>query len=264
MQSLITHHRNGFSNGLTTIIEKNSATKMEFSILKLAPGENYRIEDSEREGALLHIDGEVVVECQGKKIFNRRQSVFKERPFAIHFSCRTPISISAITAVELAVIQTENRSPFSPSVFTPDLIQDEHRGKGMLDDTSYRYVRTIFDGSNSPFQSKLVLGEVVNFPGKWSSYPPHHHPQPEIYHYRFSDPRGYGHAELGEHVYKVKPFDTLVILDNHDHPQCAAPGYAMYYIWTICHLEGNRYSVPEFTEDHRWLMTSSANRTEEK
>ncbi len=117
-----------------------------------------------------------------------------------------------------------------------------------------RFVRTIFDRSNSHPDTQLVLGEVVNFPGRWSSYPPHHHPQPEIYHYRFTNPHGYGHAELGEDVYKVRPGDTLKILDELDHSQCSAPGYGMYYIWVIRHLPNSRYTVPVFTDEHRWTM----------
>ena len=46
-------------------------------------------------------------------------------------------------------------------------------------EASTRIVRTIFDLSNAT-DAKLVLGEVISYPGKWSSYPPHHHPQPEV------------------------------------------------------------------------------------
>jgi 5-deoxy-glucuronate isomerase len=103
-----------------------------------------------------------------------------------------------------------------------------------------------------------VLGEVITFQGGWSSYPPHHHPQPEIYHYRFTEPQGYGHAELGETVLKVRNYDTVKILDLNDHSQCAAPGYGMYYAWVIRHLPNDRYSVPEFTPEHKWIMQSDA------
>jgi 5-deoxy-glucuronate isomerase len=27
----------------------------------------------------------------------------------------------------------------------------------------------------------------------------------------------------------------------------------MWYLWVIRHLEGNRYSIPEFTEEHCWV-----------
>ena len=92
---------------------------------------------------------------------------------------------------------------------------------------------------DDPERLEKVLGEVVTMPGRWSSYPPHHHPQPEIYHYRFTRPQGYGHAELGDDVLKVKQFDTVKIFDGNDHAQCAAPGYGMYYSWVIRHLPDN-------------------------
>jgi 5-deoxy-glucuronate isomerase len=105
---------------------------------------------------------------------------------------------------------------------------------------------------------ELVLGEVVTLPGGWSSYPPHHHPQPEIYHYRFTHPQGYGHAELGERVVKVHQFDTVKIPAGKDHAQCAAPGYGMYYSWVIRHLPQAPYTVPEFADEHRWTMEPGA------
>ncbi len=49
----------------------------------------------------------------------------------------------------------------------------------------------MFDLDNAP-QSNLVMGEVFNQPGRWSSYPPHHHPQPEVYYYQFEHPEGFG------------------------------------------------------------------------
>jgi 5-deoxy-glucuronate isomerase len=114
-------------------------------------------------------------------------------------------------------------------------------------------VRLIFDDSNRP-EANLVLGEVVNYPGRWSSYPPHHHPQAEIYHYRFTLPQGYGHAELGDEVYKVRSYDTIKILDGVSHAQVSAPGYGMYYIWVVRHRPGNRYTGFRFAEEHRWVL----------
>src|ERR1044071_2306516 len=88
-------------------------------------------------------------------------------------------------------------------------------------------------------------------PGRWSSYPPHHHAQPEIYHYRFTEPQGYGLAENGPQVFRVKQYDTVKIFDGNDHAQTAAPGYGMYYAWVIRHLPDNPYGIPDFTEEHK-------------
>jgi 5-deoxy-glucuronate isomerase len=94
----------------------------------------------------------------------------------------------------------------------------------------------------------------VNYPGRWSSYPPHHHDQPEIYHYRFTDPDGYGHAELGDDVLKVRTNDTVFIPPGLDHGQVSAPGYGMYYLWMIRHLPGNPYTGFTFAKEHQWTL----------
>ena len=187
-----------------------------------------------------------------------RASMCDDAPVCLHVPAGTRVRIAARTACEFAVFATENKRDFAPMRFDGDTMAcDEDRDRGRWHDAAWRVVRTIFDGRNRP-EANLVLGEVVNLPGRWSSYPPHHHPQPEIYHYRFPDPRGYGHAELGEAVVKVRDRDTVLILDGNDHSQVAAPGYAMCYVWAIRHLRGQPYTVPDFTAEHRWLLEPDA------
>ena len=67
-------------------------------------------------------------------------------------------------------------------------------------------VRTFFDRSNCP-ETNFFIGEVVHFPGKWSSYPPHQHVEPELYYYKFLPENGYGLAEYGDDAFKVKNND---------------------------------------------------------
>lgn len=249
----IAAHRKGFKRGVTEVTGEGDDTGIAFSILKMEGGDEIAL--SERgELALLLLEGSVRLSYGDGESLLERGSLFDEGPSALHLSAKSPLRLEALSGSECALFKTENEKRFPTTLYRPEDTEDEERGKGLLSDTSFRCVRTIFDGRNSHPDAKLVLGEVVNFPGRWSSYPPHSHPQPEIYHYRFTKECGYGHGELGEEVYKVRQYDTLKILEGKEHAQCSAPGYGMYYIWAIRHLEGNRYTVPEFNEEHRWTM----------
>lgn len=256
----ITDHRGGFGRGLTAITRHDDTaepTGLGVAVLNLAAGEAYR-ETTPVETAFLLMSGAATVTAGNRQVSFARQSLFDDSPSCVHLPAGAELRIEATSAAELTVYRTANRKSFAPRFFLPADTADEQRGAGQVGGACLRLVRTIFDRTNSDQNAELVLGEVVTLPGRWSSYPPHHHPQPEIYHYRFTHPQGYGHAELGERVLKVKHYDTVKILDGNDHAQTAAPGYGMYYAWAIRHLPGNPYTVPEFAEEHRWTMAKDA------
>lgn len=253
-------HREGFGKGYTRITARGEAehdTGIELGVLKLAAGETYE-ETTADETAFLLMSGDLEVTAGDRAASMSRKSLFDEPPWALHVPAQTEVKLQPRSDVELTVYRVDNKASFPVEVHVPEEVRNDLRGKGGLKNAAYRFVRTIFDDQNSHPNAKLVLGEVINFPGRWSSYPPHHHDQPEIYHYRFTEPQGYGHAELGDDVFKVRGYDTIKILDTNDHSQCAAPGYGMYYAWVIRHLDGNRYTVPDFTEEHRWTMAPDA------
>jgi len=261
MSEFLIRNPQGFAAGFTPITQIGEAvhdTGIQFGILKLSAGEEREFL-SPLESAYLLIQGKCILGHDDVRKTVERRSCFDDDPTAIHCAAQQRISIKALTACEFAVAQVENSQSFATKIFCAEtMLESEKRGQGLLHDTAYRIVRTIFDIRNRP-EAKLVLGEVINAPGRWSSYPPHHHLQPEIYHYRFTEPQGYGHAECGEHVFKVRQFDTYKILNENDHAQTAAPGYGMYYIWVIRHLDGKPYGCPEFAEEHSWAKSTEAN-----
>lgn len=223
----------------------------------LSAGEQLRL-TPDHETAWLLMNGRIGGSAGGEPFELARRSLFDESASCIHVSAGTEVTLRADSDCELTVYRSRNRKRFPARVFTPDQVPNEHRGKGQVAGRCLRFVRTIFDVKTSPPDAELVLGEVVTLPGGWSSYPPHHHRQPEIYHYRFTRPQGYGHAELGERVFKVHDGDTVCIPPGQDHAQCAAPGYGMYYSWVIRHLPDDPYTVPDFTEEHAWTMAGDA------
>lgn len=258
MSELVSAYRSGFPLGHTAVTRAaEDLTGISFGVLKLQAGTSQKL-TTEVETAFLLMSGAVRVSAGGREERFQRKSLFDQGPSCLHVPAGTEVAIVADEDSELTTYQTSNKRPFEPRFYRAADVATEHRGKGQVGDTCYRFVRTIFDRSNADPNAELVLGEVITMPGRWSSYPPHHHPQPEIYHYRFTMPQGYGHAELGDRVFRVRQYDTIRIPAGLDHAQCAAPGYGMYYSWVIRHLPEKPYTVPEFTAEHRWTMEPGA------
>lgn len=244
-------------NAITTMDENDDNTMMDFGILRLKSGQ-VAIDTDQKERAFLLIKGRVLLEWQGSQQEIVRNSILEENPWVLHVPKGIEVKVTGISHdSEICVTKTVNDVNFTAKLYTPEDCASEDRGKGSMQEASTRIVRTVFDYSNAPY-AKLVLGEVVDYPGKWSSYPPHYHPQPEIYFYKFAPENGYGFSQLGEEVVKVKNNDTVKILDNVSHPQVTAPGYAMYYVWVIRHLDDNPYVKPVFEPEHLWVMERNA------
>lgn len=249
--------------GYTSITEmqgKNAEMQMDFGVLRLRKGESWT-EEQELEKAYLLVYGEVKFEWEGREHTEERANCFDVPPTALHVSRGTQVKLTCQSEeCEINVLRTENEREFPGKLYLPSDTPDEFRGAGTMHETSTRIVRTIFDYTNAPY-GNLVLGEVIGFPGKWSSYPPHHHPQPEIYYYKNNPANGFGYAEVGDEVYKVHNNDTVCISAGMTHPQCTPPGYALWYLWAIRHLEGSPYKQPEypvFVEEHRWVQGKDA------
>ena len=205
MDDLFTLYRNQpLTRGWNSFLENDAKTQLDFGLYWLEPGETQTFVSQSQEIALLILGGKGSFETEKDRADFERSSWIEQSPCCVHSPVKSTVAVTASTEVEIAVVRTMNPQEFPQKIYRPEDVECEHRGKGMLDDASYRIVRCVFDRRTAPPESRLVLGEVINFPGRWSSYPPHHHTQPELYYYRFEPEWGYGHGELGDTVYKIK------------------------------------------------------------
>jgi 5-deoxy-glucuronate isomerase len=253
------HHQGPFPFGYTPIAGvggRYAETLMDFGILRLRAGETWRSTPG-RERALLLLSGALELAWGGGSARVTRRSYFDEAPWCLSLPAEGEAAITAREDSEISLHATENPRTFSARLFTPEECRSEERGKGTMRETSTRIVRTIIEDPRASW-SNLVLGEVITYPGKWSSYPPHHHPQPEIYHYRIRPEQGFGLTAIGDRGLVLHDRDTVVIPAGAVHPHAAAPGYAMFYVWVIRHLDGNRYGVPTFVPEHKWVTDPNA------
>lgn len=257
---MIIRQKESFKTGYTAITsldDKENKTLMDFGILILDKGME-EVNSDNKERAYLLMSGEVTLEWGNNKETIRRDSYFDEDPLCLHLPSGESVKITGVSEKsEISVTKTYNDIKFEAKLYTNKDYRVEEFGKGTMGETSTRICRTVFDFSTAPY-ANLVVGELINFPGKWSSYPPHYHPQPEIYLYKFDHEQGFGFSEFGEEVYKVRNNDAYIIDKEVTHAQVAAPGYAMYYIWVIRNLENNPFDERIYTPEHKWLLDKNA------
>ena len=125
-----------------------------------------------------------------------------------------------------------------------------------------RSIRTILGPDDDA--GRLVLGETINPPGNWSSYPPHKHDRhappvevalEEVYYYRFKPDGGFGvqllYDDRDSRAEIVQDGDVVAIPSGY-HPVVGAPGYSLYYLWVMAG-EG-RDLAPYFDPRHAWVQ----------
>lgn len=244
-------------NVLTEIEGLHSDMFMDIGIYKMCNGKEEILIESRKETAVLLLEGKVRLEWEGNVQEIERKSVFEEEPWCLHVAKNVKIKVTALADSEVLVQKTENDKEFEARFYTPDDCQNTVAGEGVWEGTAKRVIRTIFDYENAA-HSNMVVGEVISYPGRWSSYPPHHHDQPEVYYYRFDKPQGFGCAMVGEEAFRVVHNSFITIPGKLDHPQSTAPGYAMYFCWMIRHLHHNPWTDRIMEEEHKWLVEPNA------
>lgn len=247
-----------FPEGFSTITEvdgANSEMGVGFGILKIGKGKKYTQSHADRETAYLLIKGEVQFIWGNTAEKLRRESLVDDKPGILHISASTTVDIEGLEGgAELAVFGVRNSKTFEPRFQKGTDIRSVWLGSGKVGEETRRELRIGADDENAAF-SEMTFGEVVNLPGKWSSYPPHYHDHPEIYHYRFDREPGFGYAGIGNEVHRVTGGDTLLIPPGETHPQVSAPGYTMVYLWVMPHLPGNRFGSTsrQFVPEYSWV-----------
>ena len=249
-------------NGYNTYIDMSvddMGTLMDVGLLLMEEGDTYVFEETEKEIAVLLFQGNVTYEWNDQKVVADRPDTFHSEAYCLHASKGTKITLTAHAHSELYIQKTFNDRTFDAVMYDPSKIDVELKGyNGELKGAMKREIKTFFDLSNAPY-SNMVLGEVLNHPGKWSSYPPHYHPQPEVYFYRFDYPDGFGAGFANDEIYKTG-HNGLSVITHGFHSQCTAPGYAMCYAWGIRHLDGDPWAKTRIDNpEHAWLWKDDAN-----
>jgi len=225
---------------------------MDITIYRMKAGEERTFFLETQEMAVLLVLGDLIYQWDGHEQTGHRESFIEEGPYCLHVPKAVSVTVRANQDSEVLVQSTANDRDFAPLFYRPEDCRDDIFGLDVFDNKMKRTVRTVFDYRNAPY-SNMVNGEVINHQGGWSSYTPHHHPQPEVYYYRYERPEGFGACFLGDDVYKIKDGSCACIPGGVTHPQVTAPAFPMYYCWMIRHLEGNPWTDRIVDPRYTWI-----------
>ncbi len=247
---------------MRTVITPGKDTELiQLDLASVAEGETLEL-TSENEVLVVVLSGVVDVEIDGAGLGSagHRKNVFEGPGDAVYAPPGCAIRLCATAAAELAVASAPlaDEPGGTPRIIHPDDQDVADRG----DDNWARSVRTILGPSSAA--GRLLVGETVNPPGNWSSYPPHKHDEQdpprevqleEVYLFKFDRPDGFGVQILydGEKREAIPVYenDVATIMSGY-HPVVGAPGYSLYYLWVMAGQ--GRQMIPYLDPRHAWVQ----------
>lgn len=227
---------------------------MNTTVYHMEKGDKRHFFMAEEEQAFLLIEGDVTFKWEGKSEHAVRKTCFDDGKEAVclHVCKGVEVDVEAGGPTELFVASTENERIFDSIYYPTKDIREVISCPDICEGYCERKVTTIFDDNTAPY-SNLVLGEIFPLQGRWCGYPPHSHPQPEVYYYRIDKPEGFGACFVGDEVFKITDRSFSCLTHGASHPQACAPGYHMYIIWIIRHLPDDMWSRGPNLPEYQWL-----------
>ncbi len=216
------------------------------------------------ETVVVVLGGVVDVEANGESLGSAggRSSVFEGPGHAVYAPPGTALRLKATTPAQLAIATAPGGqgAPLKARIIRPGDQRLAEVGKGNWS----RSVRTILGPEHAA--GRLLLGETINPPGNWSSYPPHKHDREappeevrleEVYFFKVDPPEGFGvqvrYDDAGTEAFTVRDGDSAVIRSGY-HPLVAAPGYSLYYLWVMA--GDGRQMIPHLDPAYAWVQKS--------
>ena len=247
----------------TLITPEHEDDLIGLAVADLDAGESFE-DGGKLETAIVVLGGVIEVEANGEPLgpAGGRSSVFEGPGYAIYAPPGTALRLRARGPAEI-VIATAPPGAGAPA--KARIIQPaDQRIAEVGRDNWIRTIRTILGPEHAA--GRLLVGETINPPGGWSSYPPHKHDREapphevrlkEVYFFKVDPPGGFGiqmlYDEGGEKALIVRDGDIASIPRGY-HPVVAAPGFSLYYLWVMA--GDGRRMIPYLDPAHAWVGES--------
>lgn len=252
--------------GYNPLVLEGEMEYIEFGVFKGKAGDAFSYDTGDREAVLVFLSGRCRLRVNGEDngVVGGRRNVFEGNAWSLYAPNHTRVEIEVLDEAEVGVSQTRVLTSGAPVLIRPE-------GVNVRDVGVWNWRRDVKDIVDKRVPaSRLVVGETINPPGNWSSWPPHKHDvhqppqeskQEEVYFFKVQPAHSFGVGRLytaeGD-VDEVFPIhdNTLLLIRRGYHPIGAAPGTRVYYLWTLA--GETRDLIPNDAPEHRWMKDAEA------
>jgi 5-deoxy-glucuronate isomerase len=247
---------------LRTLLQPGEQTELiTLALEDLDPGAELKLDCTE-ETVVVVLSGVVDAYADGVALGRAggRANVFEAPGHAVYCPPGATLRLVADGPAYLAVTSAplDGAEPAKARIIAPE----DQRIADVGDGNWARNVRTVVGPEHAA--GRLLLGETINPPGNWSSYPPHKHDthEPprevkleEVYLFKVDPEGGFGvqirYDDKGEECFVVRDEDVAAIPSGY-HPVVGAPGYKLYYLWVMAGV--GREMAPYLDPAHAWVQ----------
>lgn len=262
----------GYQEGYTPIASPETAPLRWLSLgrLGLAMGHAYKDNTGEQEAVLDVLAGTVTLEIDGprQEHLGGRSDPFGAGPTLI---CLPPSTAYRVTSLghtaDVLIVRAPVADVPETAVRSTVVRPEDAPGRRI---GAANWARQVWPGTAlAPGTQRLMVGETLNPPGNWSSYPPHKHDTEnppieaiyeEVYFFSIKPVGGFGIQRVYECRQAEDALDEVFVVEDGDvaiiprgyHPVVAAPGYQLAYVWALCGT-GRTYGAWSNDPAHDWV-----------
>jgi len=206
---------------------------MKYGRIRLNSDERFDILTNSEEMVLLAMRGECKISV-GSQSFNIRKHC------ALYVPRSSEVKVLALTDIDLAVFSAPAQKKYATYFANIDEIlgrSDKHRVVGR--ESAKREVITLI--GEDVMADRLLVGVTWTMKGNWSSWPPHRHGDilEEVYVFYDMPELAFGIQLVYDDLDNIRFIGIVrngdaVIIPRGYHPNVAAPGFILKYIWAMC------------------------------
>jgi len=208
---------------------------MKYGRIRLSSNESLNLQTGSEEFVFLTISGESKISANSKSFKLRKHC-------ALYVPRDTETNVLALTDVDIAVFSAPAEKRYTTYFANIDEIlgrSDKHKVVGK--EPARREVITLIGEDVSA--DRLLVGVTWTMKGNWSSWPPHRHGDilEEVYVFYDMPKSAFGIQLVYDDFDDIKYIGIVrngdaVVIPRGYHPNVAAPGFVLKYIWAMCAL----------------------------